>query len=233
MEFIFNLGLNIACPDDFFCGISLRTAKDMKYGQENLNRLALFKELKLNPKKVYGLNQIHSRKVLVVDSGNPPMTEADGMITNDKSIALSVTAADCLPVILLDTASGAVGIVHSGWKGTGIVIDALNLMKTTYNTNPRAVTAILGPCIGSCCYKVDKERASFFEKEFGQKSVRKENKNFYLDLKAANVKLLQDIGVQKISIYKECTCCDERFGSFRREGEGFTRMMALVGWREG
>ena len=222
------------------CCVSGRLAGDMKDDGDNPNRLALYKKLNLNPELVYGLNQIHSRKVLVVDSDNPPFIktgafrhsiEADGMITNDKNITLSVTVADCLPVFLIDTVSGAFGVAHSGWKGTGIAVDALNLMKTVYNVNARDVAVVLGPCIGSCCYKVDAERAAIFERDFGAMSVRKDNDNdnFYLDLRKANVKLLTEAGVQKIEVCEDCTCCDERFGSFRREGEGYIRMIALIG----
>jgi YfiH family protein len=200
----------------------------MKYGGENPNRLALYKKLNLNPEKVYGLNQIHSQIVLVVDSNNPPSVEADGMISNDKNITLSVTVADCLPVYLIDNVSGAFGLVHSGWKGTGIVCNALNLMKQHYSTNPQDVTAILGPCIGVCCYKVDAERAAVFENNYGARSVKKDKDSFYLDLKEANKYILTQAGVINIMASEDCTCCDKRFGSFRREGEAYTRMTALL-----
>jgi copper oxidase (laccase) domain-containing protein len=96
------------------CGISSVYAGDMKLERENPNRQKLFKTLNLDAAKVYGLNQIHSQTVLVVDSNHPPVIEADGMVTNDKDITLSVTVADCLPVYLFDKATASFGIVHSG-----------------------------------------------------------------------------------------------------------------------
>jgi YfiH family protein len=223
--------------EGFACGISSVFAGDMKYGRKNPNRQKLFNELEQKHKhmhmlkltaKVYGINQIHSQTVLPVDSENPPLIEADGMVTNDKDITLSVTVADCLPVFLLDVKTSSFGIVHSGWKGTGIVLSALALLTEKWKTNSADVAAVLGPCIGACCYKVDKERASVFEKDFGAESVRKDGGSFFLDLKLANIKLLKEAGVRNIAVCENCTFCDERLGSFRREGEKFTRMAAVL-----
>lgn len=219
--FIFNGNL----VEGISCGLSLRAAGDMK--TDDKNRLVLLNKIGLNPLNVYALEQIHSRTVLAVDSANPPTAQADGMVTQDRNITLSVTVADCLPVFLFDAKSGAFGIVHSGWKGTGIAVNALALMRERYGTSSCDVAAILGPCIDSCCYKVDKERAEIFKKDFGGQSVR-ENGGYFLDLKAANIKLLKDSGVENIAVCNECTFCDERFGSFRREGERFTHMAAFV-----
>ncbi|MDR0444644.1 MAG: polyphenol oxidase family protein [Treponema sp.] len=214
---------------DFFCCISSRFAGDMKYEKQNPNRQSFSAELKLNHANVFGVCQTHSRLVLEVSADNPPSYEADGMVTHDRNIMLSVTVADCLPVYLLDTQSGAFGIVHSGWKGTRIALAAIKLMNKKWGTKPRDVAAILGPCIDSCCYKVDPQRACDFENEFGVEGVRKERDEYFLDLKAANIKILKDADVLNIAVCKNCTFTDDRLGSFRRQGEGYTRMMALVG----
>jgi len=210
------------------CGISSRFSGGMKKKCDSPNRLNLFKNLGLNPENVYGLDQIHSRTVLAVDGSNPPLVAADGMVTQDRNITLSVTVADCLPVYLFDIKSGAFGLVHSGWKGTGIVLDAINKMKELWGTRPDNIVTVLGPCINSCCYKVDAQRAEVFENEFGTEAVRKSNGDFFLDLKAANVKLLTDTGVQNIALCNDCTFTDERLGSFRRQGKFFTHMVAVI-----
>ena len=229
------------------CGISSIYAGDMKNDAGNKNRSVLFTELGLNPASVCGLKQIHSQTVLTVDSKNMPLSEADGLVTKDSGIVLSVTVADCLPVFLLDAKTGSFGIVHSGWKGTGIVTGALNQMNKNWGTKPSDVAAVLGPCIDSCCYKVDAQRASLFKEKFGSQSVREfmlydapqyfpwiasspeAGKDYYLDLKAANIKLLEEAGVRNICVCEDCTFTDERLGSFRREGDEFTRMASLVG----
>jgi YfiH family protein len=223
------------------CGLSSRFAGDMVYSKHNPARLALFSALGLEAERVYGLTQIHSRNALAVDRRNPPEAQADGMVSNDRSIALSVTVADCLPVYLFDTESGAFGLLHSGWKGTGIALRALELMRERWQTRPEALVAALGPCIDSCCYKVDQERAAAFENEFGgipdgpdmvppvvRREAGPEGVSCYLDLKAANIRLLAGAGVRNIAVCGECTFTDERLGSFRREGAGYTRMAALI-----
>jgi YfiH family protein len=182
----------------------------------------------------------------------------------DKGLCLSVTAADCLPVFLLDTEGGGFGILHSGWKGTGIVSRALALMESCWHARPERVAAILGPCIRSCCYRVNRDRAQAFEAEFGGPGgtyplgpvarklagageiCRQDtfgetppsgesapgngfSGEFFLDLQAANARLLADAGVRDIAVCQDCTFTDPRLGSFRREGAAYTRMAALIG----
>jgi len=210
------------------CVISSIFAGDMKYDTRNQNRSLFFDKLKIKPERVYGLKQIHSLKVLAVDKNNPPSQEADGMVTNDSSITLSVTVADCLPVFLFDTKTGAFGIVHSGWKGTGIAVEALKLMNEKWGTKASDTAAVIGPCIDGCCYKVDKERYDTFARNFGANGVREREGSYFLDLKNANAQLLKEAGVQNIAVCNNCTFTDTRLGSFRRQGEIFTRMIAMI-----
>src|SRR5687768_3675856 len=71
---------------------------------------------------VIGLTQVHGRDVVVIRRGVPPPPQdrphADVLISNDPDIALSVRAADCVPLLLADATTGAVGAVHAGWRGT-------------------------------------------------------------------------------------------------------------------
>jgi YfiH family protein len=190
----------------------------------------------------YACTQVHSRKVVLVNKHTAnDYPEGDGLLTLDSSIALSVTVADCLPIFLYDTKSGAMGMLHSGWKGTGIVKVALELMRKSFGTEAKNIAAVLGPCIQSCCYQVDEERANQFEAEFSSlkssyplgavtKRITADNQNqYYLNLQAANAALLEEAGVENLAYTEDCTFMDKRFGSFRREGKNYTRMAALVG----
>ncbi|MCL1991624.1 MAG: polyphenol oxidase family protein [Spirochaetes bacterium] len=214
------------------CGISSVFAGSMGIdftGGQNLQRLGLFEKAGLDPGSVCGLRQIHSQTVLEVSRESPPQESADGMVCNDRRLALSVTAADCLPVYLYDTESGAFGLVHSGWKGTGIVLQAIKMMGERFGSKPGSIAAVLGPCIDSCCYKVDAGRAAGFEKNFGAGAVRRADGDFYLALKTANIQLLEGAGVKHAALCSNCSFCDPRLGSFRREGaENYTLMAALL-----
>ncbi|MDR2729590.1 MAG: peptidoglycan editing factor PgeF [Treponema sp.] len=211
------------------CILSGIKSGDMKYDTDNENRISFFKKLGIKERRVYGLKQIHSRKVLITDKNNLPVEEADGMVTRDSYVILSVTVADCLPVFLFDTKSGAFGIVHSGWKGTGIVIKALELMNEKCGTKDSDTAVIIGPCIDNCCYKVDKERYSLFAENFGDQSVKEQDGSYFIDLKKANIQLLEEAGVRNIAVCNNCTFTDTRLGSFRRQGENYTRMIAMIG----
>jgi YfiH family protein len=209
-------------------------------------RQVLYESLGLAPEQVYAATQVHSREVLLIDRECPnTRPEADGMISRDAALWLSVTVADCLPVYLYDTESGGFGMLHSGWKGTGIVMTALRLMAEHWSTQAQRVAAVLGPCIRSCCYQVDAERAQAFEAEFGGSGgtyplgpvVRQvpgaDRDSWYIDLQAANARLLVQAGVRNIAVCGDCTFTDERLGSFRREGpSSYTLMAALVGYGE-
>ncbi|MDR3200909.1 MAG: polyphenol oxidase family protein, partial [Spirochaetales bacterium] len=94
----------------------------------------------------------------------------DGLVTNDQETLIGVTVADCMPVFLWDRASGARAVLHSGWKGTGIVREALRLMRNCYGSEAANIYAILGPGIRACCYAVPQERAESFALEFGEAS---------------------------------------------------------------
>jgi YfiH family protein len=192
--------------------------------------------LGLDPRLVFSCTQVHGQGLVVVDrfaQNNAP--EGDGILTSDREARLSVTVADCLPVFLHDTERGVFALAHSGWKGTGISLAALGLMRGKWGSRAEAVAAILGPCIRSCCYRVPEERARSFEARFGAgggafplgPAARKDQDGWYLDLQAANARLLAGAGVRNIAVCQDCTASDLRLGSFRREGEAYTRMFAL------
>jgi len=185
----------------------------------------------LFPKKRFvWLNQEHTRIVLSADSGQMPSGKVgDALVTNDAETVIGVTVADCLPIFLFDEATGARAICHSGWKGTGIVREALKLMKIRYGSPPAAIRVILGPCIQSCCYAVNRDRAESFAAEFGSETAFFRDGKWYIDIRLANEKILFDEGVKAIHAHDECTCCDTRFSSYRRQGKDFTLMLALCG----
>jgi copper oxidase (laccase) domain-containing protein len=145
--------------------------------------------------------------------------------------------ADCLPVYLYDTGSGAFGLLHSGWRGTGIVRRALDLMGERWGTRTEEIAAVLGPCIRGCCYRVDRGRARDFEGEFGGSGgpyplgpvSREEAGEFFIDLPAANARILARAGVRQLAVCQDCTFTALDLGSFRREGPGYTRMAGLIG----
>jgi YfiH family protein len=225
--------------DEISCVITLRAAGNMENERE---RGEIFSRLGIAGKKLFHCAQTHSRNAAVVaENDADTLHAADGLVTGSGGAGLYVFVADCLPVFLFDTLNGAFSVLHSGWKGTGIVENALRLMEKSYGTRPENVSAVLGPCIRSCCYNVGEERALLYEKEFGgagtaefplgpavQKKESGDGTKWYIDMQAANAALLVKNNVYNISYCINCTFMDEYLGSYRRQGANFTKMMALA-----
>ncbi|MDR1247803.1 MAG: polyphenol oxidase family protein [Treponema sp.] len=219
------------------CAISSRSAGDMGSSGGGTNRERFFRSLGLDPNRTRSCAQVHSRIMLDSGAGFDSQTQGDGMTDRGRESALTVTVADCLPVFLYDVETEAYALLHSGWKGTGIVLNALSIMAERWGTRPASVAALLGPCIRPCCYRVDEGRAALFETEFGGASgayplgpvVRRNGEGPALDLQAANARLLARAGVRNLSYCVDCTFTDQRLGSFRREGAAYTRMLAVLG----
>ncbi len=220
-------------------GISLAAAGDMALSKAGaLPRRSRFLEGRgLAGGRLFTLRQVHSRTVVAVDElapGDTAVREADGMVARRADSVLTVTVADCLPILLVDRASGAFGIVHSGWKGTGIVGEAIAAMGARFESRAADIAVTIGPGIGACCYRVPEERAVLFAEAHGQGAVvRGDDGTPRLDLRRANVELLRRAGVEDIAVVKNCTCCSPALGSFRRQGaRDFTLMLAYITGRE-
>ena len=214
-------------------GITLARAGEMSRRRPGTARSRFAESLSMDETRLFGLTQVHSRRVIVLDGqgrAEVAATEADGMVTLRRDTVLSVTVADCLPIFLVDRSTGAFGLVHSGWKGTGIARVALETMGAAFGTDPRDVSVTIGPGIGACCYRVPEERAASFASEYGASAVvRGADGTPRLDLRAANVMLLRAAGVTEITVVDDCTCCTGFLSSFRRQGaDAFTLMLAFI-----
>jgi len=218
----------------FSAGISLAAAGNMALSGDSVLpcRGRLRDHLGLQREKLYGVRQVHSQRVLVVD-GQPAaelaLQEADGLLSADTNAALSVTVADCLPIYLADRRTGAFGIVHSGWKGTGIIREAVRIMGAAFGSRPGEIAAVIGPGIGACCYTVPVERASLFAERYGAAVVTTGPAGPRLDLREANLVLLHEAGVTDVTVVTDCTGCSPRLGSYRRQGPAaYTLMLAWI-----
>ena len=178
----------------------------------------------------------HTHIVYAVDGPEDTRGKiGDGIITQNYALVPTVTVADCVPIYLWDSKKRVFGIVHSGWKGTGIAADAIKLAGEKYGSRPQDFYVCIGPHIGDCCYVVNEERAGFFAREFCEECVAPleegasvkvtwnngGGKLYRLSLTKANIAAIKKIGVDdnRITICTDCTACSpgEVFGSNRRE----------------
>ena len=231
--------------------MSLAAAGDMGFGDdENRGRRNQWlRESGYDPDRSAAVDLVHSRIVVEADftrdtaSAGGIRREADGLVTAGRREArraatnsgridsLVITVADCMPIFLFDQGSGAYGLLHSGWKGTGILATAVSMMRRLYGTKPADLAVAFGPRIGTCCYVVDEARAAEYSNEFGVAAVVRSEGKPRLDLVAANMALAGTLGLGSVQLLAGCTSCDPSFGSFRRQGAGrFTRMAAAIGY---
>jgi hypothetical protein len=202
------------------------------------------------------MRQLHSDIIHRLDVAPSRELEGDALMTDIADLLLVVRTADCLPVLLVDEVHRAVAAVHCGWRGTErrILEKAVRAMGEAYGSKPEEMIAALGPCIGSACYEVGPEvREGFLRAGFpetflalrghvpeghvtGSLPVRAPllKPKYFLDLRAANVYLLDKAGVKRgniIPVGPVCTHCEPRLLSFRRNPRDPRRMFNFIGFR--
>ena len=192
------------------------------------------------------LRQVHGDRVVIFDGNIQKVEEVwreegDSLITRSPGFALGVFTADCLPIFLYDPQKEAIGIVHAGWRGTakGVTGKALEGMKASFLCRSADILAAMGPCIGPCCYEVDRPvQRAFVEAGFSWDSIshpRREGK-WSLDLHLANSLLLKAAGVREenIEILKLCTSCKaETFYSYRKGDKTRGRQLNFIALKRG
>ena len=190
---------------------------------ENYRRLA--EAVGFSAEDIVTSDQTHTANVRVIteeDRGNGitkprPYTDVDGMVTNVPGLVLATFYADCVPLYFLDRKRRAIGLAHSGWRGTvnrmGQAV--LSAMEKEYGTDPADVTACIGPSICQDCYEVGEEviaefAAAFREEHHPALFYKKENGKYQLDLWEANRIVLREAGVPEtgISVTDICTHCN-------------------------
>ena len=206
--------------------------------EENRKRLA--RALGVKVEDFTYTHQTHTTNVAVVreeDRGKRFM-ETDGMVTNVPGICLVTFYADCVPLYFVDPVHKAIGLSHSGWRGTVGRMGQVTLekMKEVYGTRPEDIYAAIGQSICQDCYEVSGDVIEEFQKSF-KKSVcpqlfyKKENGKYQLNLWRANQLVLTEAGVaeQKIAVTNLCTHCNpEILFSHRSTGVKRGNLSALL-----
>lgn len=153
----------------------------------------------------------------------------DGLVTDEPGVTLVTSYADCVPLFFVDTKERAIGLSHSGWRGTVGRIGAktVQTMKNEFGTNPENLIAVIGPSICQECYEVSKDVALQFESEFLPEQIdsvliKKENGKYQLDLWRANQIILAEAGIpqENISVAGICTCCNNGLLFSHRASQG-------------
>lgn len=173
------------------------------------------------------------RRVGMEDAGKGIVRErgysdVDGLITNEPGVVLSTFYADCVPLYFVDTKNRAIGLSHSGWRGTvGRMGRAtLEAMNREFGTKPKDVVCAIGPSICQDCYEISQDVAEEFIKEFPEHKqeilIEKGNGKYQLNLWRTNEIVLLEAGIKQehLSVTDICTCCNPKILFSHRASQG-------------
>lgn len=160
-------------------------------------------------------------------------TDVDGLITDTRGLLLSTFYADCVPLFFVDPIHKAIGLSHSGWRGTCAKMgrETIFRMKEAFGTNAKDLICAIGPSICQDCYEVSEDVAVEFVKAFPthEEEILKKSqlkyeteRKYQLDLWKANEIILTEAGILKehISVTGLCTCCNEKYLFSHRASRG-------------
>lgn len=150
--------------------------------------------------------------------------ECDALATCEPGTVLGIFTADCTPILLWDSVTGAVGAAHAGWRGTAqdIAGKTVQAMVAQFGCNPGNIHAAIGPNIGPCCFETHADVPEAMAQAFGdaaKKWIRPVNDKYYVNLKEINALALRRAGVEQVEISELCTSCrPDLFWSHRVTG---------------
>lgn len=177
--------------------------------------------------------QTHTCRVASVTSSDAgrSLEDVDALVTADPEVALGVSTADCVPLLMVDPVAGVAAAVHSGWRGTAghIAAHAVEAM-TGLGASPRDIRAALGPCICTDCFEVGEEVAEAFTAAGLGGAVRNDfGIKPHIDLaKAVSITLVR-AGVAPPAPPPGCSrCLPGRFFSARRLGIASGRTLTVI-----
>ena len=189
------------------------------------NRQSLVQSLEL-PAQPLWLDQVHSTDLVYVPEAiDTP--RADGSYSDQSGTVCAVLTADCLPVLLCDSAGTQVAAAHAGWRG--LCGGILRKTVATFKQSPDQLLAYLGPAIGPQVFEVGGEVLQAFldqaQNPQHQRAIvaaftsRESAGDKYLaNLCALARAELQASGVTQIYGGDYCSYSDSgRFYSYRRE----------------
>ncbi|HYE11836.1 MAG TPA: polyphenol oxidase family protein, partial [Patescibacteria group bacterium] len=143
--------------------------------------------------------------------------------------------ADCVPVFILDPVQKAVGLAHSGWKGTTlkIAVKTIEKMQEAYGTRPEDCLIGIGPSIEMKCFEIKEDAATLFKQGFDNWEIfmkKKDEEHYTADLWLAVKLMLMEQGVQEknITISGLCTCCHEDLFFSHRRDKGKTGSLSAI-----
>lgn len=217
-------------------GFSINQAKILNKKEVQKNRQLLAEQLSIPLQNLIFQNQIHSDIVDIAydvsATRNLPNSDAMILPPGYNNIALNISIADCVAILLYDTKKHIVAGIHSGWKGSvsQITIKTIHSMKVNFNTNPEDLLAYISPAASGENYEVGAELAHLFNTGL----TPLPNGKFLLDNKKVILEqlLFSGLKLENIEVSNLCTISDYNLHSYRRDKELSGRMSAFIMLKE-
>lgn len=203
------------------------------------NHKKFLKKLGINVDFIASANLVHGTNIKVVTEKEAGgiLPKADGLITKEKKLFLSITVADCLPIFLYDFEKEIVGLIHGGWRNLAqnILSLAIKKLSVEFGSQPENILAGIGPGISQCHFEVGEEVSEKFKEFLPETMIWRDGKKF-LDLKKIAEIQLINLGFKKenIEINPDCTyCLPDKYFSYRRDKpKSPETMIAFIGMRQ-
>lgn len=226
-----------------YASFNLGNFSDEKRENILYNRQLLCDTLNIAPRYLVGAHQVHGIQVKRIDARLPEMTPDerkdilegfDALICNTPGICITVTTADCVPVLLYDPTTRSTAAIHSGWRSTlgNIAEQTISSMKTNFSTHSDSIIAAIGPCISVQVYEVGAEVRELFRLKGYDVSLYfkpKSDEKYWFDIRRLVKDQLIGCGVKNIEVTGHCTYSEpELFFSARRQGIHSGRMLSGI-----
>lgn len=213
--------------------------------QENASYSKISKAIGIDEKTLVKPIQTHMSQVKCIDKvlESEELQQVDGLITNQRNIALSTKNADCILFLLYDPVKKVIANVHSGWKGTFQKIAEKTVVKMInyYQCKPSDILCCICPSIRKCHFEVDEDVKDLCSEIFGftnqlgdfiEVGQIKDGKTKYMiDTVLINKILLKNLGLKESNIIDcgICSVCNQdKVHSARAEGKNFKRATAII-----
>lgn len=167
------------------------------------------------------VHQIHSADVVTLSEPLSHPVKADGLVTNQRGIALGALSADCQPVLFADVEAQVIGACHAGWKGAiGGILDATITGMETLGAKRDHIVAVIGPCISQAAYEVGAEFMDAFldeDPDNARHFAGGTGDRVQFNLPGYGLARLRAAGIKDAAWTGHCTYRDsKRFFSYRR-----------------
>lgn len=187
--------------------------------------------------------QVHDNRIIRVTSKDKgkgifidnDLAGYDGLVTNEPNVVLVTFYADCVPVFFFDPMTKAIGISHSGWRGTmkEIALEMVSFLDREFATLPSNIICSIGPSIRKCCFEVGDEVYEEFTKNLPESKFfakKQDNDKWHFDLQGIIKATLLKSGIEEKNIIDSgiCTKCNKDVFFSHRGDHGKTGSLAAI-----